>query len=210
LTASTPRRPAPSSQPSLSPVAECLRALARELRRLPDKVLHPLRRRVAWNTLRSRGLPRFTLVLCHGNICRSPYTAGALRRLLARGPCPRITSAGFAWPGRPPPPEAISAAAARGVDLSDHRSTLVMGHTVQAADLIVVMDAEQRRIICNGYGRKWRDVVVLGDLDPAPVETRAIFDPVQQPRAVFDETYARIDRCLHELVQVLAAGTAVG
>jgi hypothetical protein len=46
------------------------------------------------------------------------------------------------------------------------------------------------------------ETVLLGDFDPLPISRRAIADPVELPRAVFDEVYDRIDRC----VERLAAG----
>ena len=186
--------------------AERLRALARALRRLPDRALHPLRRRAARHSLTERGFPRLALIVCHGNICRSPYAAGALRRLLANVGGLQIVSAGFVGPDRPAPPEAVASAAARGVDLSRHRSKVLVPREVQEADLIVVMDATQRRAICRGFVRLWRDVVVLGDLDPTPIETRGIADPLDQPCAVFAQSYARIDRCLRELTRILESG----
>lgn len=178
----------------------------RALRRLPDQALHPLRRRAARNALAERRFPRLALVVCHGNICRSPYAAAALRRLLANVGGLQIVSAGFVGPDRPAPPEAVASAAARGVDLSRHRSKLLVPREVQRADLILVMDATQRRAICRGFGRNGRDVVLLGDLDPAPIETRGIADPLDQPRAVFAQSYARIDRCLRELARILESG----
>ena len=203
ITSTRSRAPSPSSRTSVRRLAGGLRALARGLRRVPDRVLHRLRRRAAWNMLRGRGVPTLTLVVCHGNICRSPYAAGVLSRLLEGATCARIGSAGFDGPDRPSPPEAIAVAAGRGVDLSDHRSKLLMLHDVLSADLIVVMDAAQRRAICHGCGRRRRDVVVLGDLDPAPIAARAIRDPLNQPLHAFETSYARIDRCLAELVRAL-------
>ena len=76
---------------------------------------------------------------------------------------------------------------------------------VRAADLIVVMDDAQQRLICERFGRRPADILVLGDLDPAPVETRTIHDPVNDGREVFDEVYERIARCVGELVAVLAS-----
>ena len=117
----------------------------------------------------------------------------------------RVSSVGFTAPGRPPPPEAVAAAARHGVDLSVHRSQLVTAESVRAADLIVVMDLPQRHEICVRFGRTERDVLVLGDLDPQPMETRRIRDPVRQPLAVFEQTYARIERCVRELARAVAA-----
>ena len=73
-----------------------------------------------------------------------------------------------------------------------------------APDLIVVMDPSQRSHICERFGRLPRNVVVLGDFDPTPVDTRTIRDPVDQKREVFDEVYERIARCVRELATVLA------
>jgi len=136
-------------------------------------------------------------VVCRGNVCRSPFAAALLRRL-SRNQL-RVDSVGFTAPGRPPPPEAVAAAARHGVDLSVHRSQLVTAEAARAADLIVVMDLTQRHEICIRFGRTERDVLVLGDLDPQPIETRMIRDPMRQPLAVFEQTYARIERCVREL-----------
>jgi len=92
------------------------------------------------------------------------------------------------------------------VNLSDHRSRLVTVDLVRAADLIVVMDPTQRRLVFERFGRRPSDVMVLGDFDPAPVETRTIRDPVNESREVFDEVYERIARCVRELGRVLGSG----
>ena len=149
--------------------------------------------------LRARPRPSTMLVLCHGHICRSPF-AGALlgRELAAVGVA--VQSAGFAGINRPPPDEAVAAARSYGCDLAGHRSRLATTDRVRAADLLVVMEQAQRRLVCERFGRRPGDVVVLGDLDPEPVETRTIRDPVNENRAVFDEVYGRIARCTRELV----------
>jgi len=178
--------------------------LLTQLRRVPRRVFHRLYRQRALKALRSR--PRVTslLVICRGNSCRSPFAAVLLDRAVSRHRV-RVDSAGFATPGRPPPPEAVVAAARYGVDLSMHRSQRVTAERVRAVDLIVVMDLTQRHEICVRFGRAERDVLVLGDLDPQPIESRRIRDPVRQPLAVFLQTYARIERCVRELARAIAA-----
>lgn len=164
-------------------------------------MLHPLRRRAALRRL-GRARPAALLVACHGNICRSPFAAGLLRREL-REHGTRVESAGFVGPDRPPPAEALAAAARRGVDLSSHRSCLLVAPLVRPADRIVVMEPAQRRAVCDRFGRQARDVVVLGDLDPEPIETRGIRDPVNGPAEAFEECYARIERCVRELARAI-------
>ena len=172
------------------------------LRRAPERVLHRWRRRRALAALRRRPRPARLLVICHGNICRSPFAAALLARAL---PGVRVESAGFIGPGRAPPREAVAAAARYRVDLSAHRSQLVTADSTRAAELIVVMDAAQRREVCGRFGRAPGDVLVLGDLDPLPIDARAIRDPVNQPLVAFEESYARIERCVLELQR--ACGT---
>ncbi len=174
------------------------------VRRTPDRLLHPLRRRKALEAMRGRHRPATVLAVCHGNICRSPFAAALLGRELA-GFGIAVQSAGFLGFNRPPPAEAMAAAARHGVDLSNHRSRLVTTELVRTSDLIVVMDQAQRRLVCERFGRRPIDVVVLGDFDPVPVEMRTVRDPVNESRAVFDEVYERIQRCVRQLAGVLGS-----
>jgi protein-tyrosine phosphatase len=183
-------------------VDDLLLAPARRLRHAPDRLLHPLRRRAAARALRARSLPRAILAVCHGNICRSPFAAALLARAL--GPeRVVVASAGFVSPGRPVPVEGSIAAARRGVDLTGHRSQLLTPMLAAQAEIIIVMDTRQHRMICERFGRASADVILLGDVDPDAIATRAIHDPVEQPLEVFEESYARIERCVGALVWAL-------
>jgi protein-tyrosine phosphatase len=180
-----------------------LRNLLVRVRHTPDRLLQPLRRRKAIEGLRTRARPKTVLVVCHGNICRSPV-AGAL---LARELAPlgiEVQSAGFIGFNRPSPPEAIAAAERHAINLTAHRSQLVTAAMARTTDLIVVMDPAQRQLLRERYGRSNSAVLVLGDLDPGPVETRTIRDPVEQKQDVFEKVYERIARCARELVSILA------
>src|SRR2546430_7845036 len=194
------RRPVPMESGVVS-------GLLTRLRRAPDQLLHGARRRAALAALAGvERAPESVLVICNGNIFRSPFAAAVLRRALElRGlGRVRVDSAGFAGPGRASPPDAIAAAARRGVDLASHSSQLVMADLVRAADLIVVMDGLQRRMICARFGRSSRGVLLLGDFDTLPVASRGIEDPVEQGPEVCARVYARIEPCVEELVQALA------
>ena len=58
------------------------RSVYHALRRLPERVRHRARRRAALARQSVAGRPQRVLILCYGNICRSPYAEARLRRLL--------------------------------------------------------------------------------------------------------------------------------
>jgi len=175
-----------------------VQSLLSRIRRTPERLLHPLRRRKALDALRARGRPARVLTVCHGNICRSPIAAALLARELAPLGI-EVQSAGFVGFNRPAPAEAVAAAQRHTVNLAEHRSRLLTAELVRSADLIVVMDAGQRRLLYERYGRLPQDVFLLGDFDPGPVQTRTIRDPVEQGLDVFDQVYERIGRCVRAL-----------
>jgi protein-tyrosine phosphatase len=177
----------------------------RWVKHLPDRLLHPLRRGAAATTTKGMGLPRSVLFVCHGNIYRSPYAAYRFQALLPTALVTHleITSGGFVGPGRPSPDNAVVCASGRGIDLTPHESSLLTLDRVRASALVVVMEAKQKRTILRRFGIPAERVLVLGDLDPNPIETRAIRDPWNQPDEVLASSYERIDRCLEVLVRGL-------
>ncbi len=174
-----------------------LRAVAREAYHLPERLLHPWRRRGAWERLRSRPRPRTVLFVCNGNICRSPYAEALARRLLPAAVV--VESAGFIGADRPSPPEAVQVAGERGLDLAPHRSQKLETSHLREVDLVVVMDEVQRHRLVSSRPELADRVLLLGDVDPGPVTRRAIPDPVEKPAPVFRSCDDRIDRCVGAL-----------
>ena len=174
------------------------------VRHLPDRLLHSLRRQHAIAWLSETPAPANILVVCHGNICRSPYAAYRLRKLLARaGHAWTVESAGFIGADRPSPGNAIVTAESRGIDLKPHRSQLLNRQLIDSAQLIIVMEARQADALRRVYGHVKAPILMLGDLDPRHVETRTVRDPALQSRAVFAESYDRIDRCLQVFLNTI-------
>jgi protein-tyrosine phosphatase len=91
------------------------------------------------------------LVVCSGNICRSPMAEGLLRHAMqgrARVDVPSIRSAGtIAMEGTPATPEAVAAARDLGVDIALHRARRLTDVMIGEADLLVCMAAEHREEI---------------------------------------------------------------
>jgi protein-tyrosine phosphatase len=89
------------------------------------------------------------LVVCIGNICRSPMAQALLAKAL---PQLTVSSAGTgALIGHPADPIAQALMAERGLDLSDHRARQITQSMCVEADLILAMDEGQRRHIENNY-----------------------------------------------------------
>lgn len=151
--------------------------------------------------------PPSILLVCVGNICRSPYAAAALRRRLNGFPGKeyQIRSVGFTGVGQPPPLSALRVASDRGIDLSGHRSQMITAQSVRESELILVMDQYQARAVRRRFPVGRRQICVLGDLDPEPIVTRGIEDPIEQPEEVFRRAYERIDRCVDQLVRALTS-----
>ncbi|MBI4500754.1 MAG: hypothetical protein HY700_06285 [Gemmatimonadetes bacterium] len=187
-------------------MVEILHDVHRSIRRSSDSVLHPFRRRAARKKI-AQHQGKSLLVVCHGNICRSPFAEVVLRSALPKEFT--VQSAGFIAPGRTPPPDAIGAARRFGIDLSRHCSQLVTADLVRNASLIVVMEHVQARQVTERFGAAPGRVVILGDLDPVGVDCRTIPDPILKPRDVYVDCYDRIDRCVRALVRELRRGEVV-
>jgi protein-tyrosine phosphatase len=88
------------------------------------------------------------LLICTGNICRSPMAEGFLRAALERhlgDSAPQVFSAGvYGRRGSRALPETIAAAAERNVDISGHIVRAFLDADVEGADLVVGMAGEHR------------------------------------------------------------------
>lgn len=198
------RSSAPPVTKSTSGLRDRVRLLlgrvARRALTMLEKWLHPWRRRIARQRVAGIERPAKILILCYGNICRSPYAAARLSTMLAsRGIGGEVDQGGFLPPDRQSPDMAQLVAGRRGVALDRHRSRLVTRLDAERADLIIVMEPHQARRIVAEFGAASTDTLILGDLDPKPVLSRTIPDPYGQSESEFDAVYQRIDDCLSAL-----------
>lgn len=104
---------------------------------LVNRLLKPLQRRRAEPLVR-------VLMVCTGNICRSPTAEAVLRKRLADldlQAVVEVDSAGtHAHEGSPPDPRSQRAAQARGYDLAGLRGRQIGGADYERFDLILAMD----------------------------------------------------------------------
>lgn len=127
------------------------------------------------------------LVLCIGNICRSPLAEAMLKKEF---PEKTIWSAGLgAMVGSPADPVSVELAAANEMDLANHRAQQVTAWMCQAADLILVMEQSHKNELEGRYPLVRGKAFRLGE--PGKFD---IADPYRQPRAAFDTAYEGIAR----------------
>jgi protein-tyrosine phosphatase len=134
------------------------------------------------------------LVLCEGNICRSPMAAGLIA---ARSPRFATRSAGLgALVGHPADETAVRLMRARGVDIDAHRAEQVTRRMCLEADIVLVMDREQRQrleqMVPEACGRVFR----LGEFTGQDIP-----DPYRQPEEAFREALELIETNVERWLQ---------
>jgi len=143
------------------------------------------------------------LVVCHGNIIRSPFAANLLAQALGEKAPVSIASAGLeAMPGRPPHPTALATAAARRVDLSSHAASRLELALVAKSDVIFVMEIPQLLALRRRFPEARAKTFLLSCLAPdTPLEIR---DPVDGNESVFEACFDHITRAVHPVIGVLS------
>ena len=148
--------------------------------------------------------PRILLV-CHGNLCRSPAAELFLKRRLSDRRF-EISSGGLSHrEGLSSPPDFVQEARAFGLDLSPHRSRAVTFLLVEWADLILVMDRSNLNLLGDFGEAGIRKATWLGTWDPAgPLE---IPDPFGTTSAIMRGVLERLSRASDALARDLSSRT---
>lgn len=133
------------------------------------------------------------LMVCTGNICRSPLAESLMREELGRlgEDHVEVSSAGTgAWEGAPASEGAYLVGLEHGIDLSDHRARLLTSEVVKRADLIFTMARHQRARVedLGGAGR----VHVLGEYAGVTGPEAEVSDPFGAGLDVYRETYDQL------------------
>ena len=134
---------------------------------------------------------RRVLILCTGNICRSPMAEAILRaRLTALKPDALVESAGIGAPvGKPADPVAVDLMAARGLDISEHRARQISGDMIREFPLLIVMEAMQQEYIEKRWPLSRGRVHTLGRWGGFEIP-----DPYRGDYADFEKALVLIDR----------------
>lgn len=132
------------------------------------------------------------LVVCTGNICRSPIGERLLRQLL---PGKQVTSAGiFGLEGRPADAAAKEIASRHGVSLEGHVARKVTRSLLQKSDLILVMEPEHLRFIASVAPEIRGKSLLFGQW----LETKDIPDPYCKSWEAFEYVFEQLGKASQE------------
>jgi protein-tyrosine phosphatase len=149
------------------------------------------------------------LFICKGNICRSPFTENAARKIVLERSMGEMifSSAGLEVP-RPlaSPMEAITVAKTFDVDLHAHRSNGIAIYSAESYDMIIGMEAWHVHCLREMIPKLQGKIFLL----PLFEKNRKrrffsyhgsnIADPYGKPWSHYYECFKRIERCLEDLL----------
>ena len=142
--------------------------------------------------------------VCTGNSCRSPMAEGLFKKYLAEKlGCPvdqleekgyTVISAGtLGMAGLPATAQAVSACAAKGVDISGHRSRALSGHLIEQSDLIFALARVHRDAVVEISPESANKCLLL-------VEDIDVSDPIGQSQVTYDNCAERIDEAVRKRI----------
>ena len=144
------------------------------------------------------------LMVCLGNICRSPLAEGILKRKLEdRGLDWTVDSAGtgFWHIGEPPDPRSVSTAKKYGLDISRQRARQIRPADLKEYDLILAMDSSNYqdilRLADNGQ-QKSKVEMILNYVDPG--SNRNVPDPYWNDDG-FDRVFHMLDEACERVIE---------
>jgi protein-tyrosine-phosphatase len=148
------------------------------------------------------------LIVCTGNICRSPLAEVVMQRELAEktsGDIFSVSSAGTgAWEGKAASEGAYLVAIENSLDVSSHRATLLTRELVNEADLIFTM-ARHHRLRVQELGGDGK-VFLLGEYAGYTGDQAEVADPYGGDIVVYRETHRELEALIGRVVDLMVAG----
>jgi protein-tyrosine phosphatase len=144
------------------------------------------------------------LMVCLGNICRSPLAEGILKE--------KIQKAGLAWEvdsagtshyitGNPPHKLSQKIAKEKGINICTQQCRQFVKEDMERFDKIYVMDEDNYVDVKRIAGDKWSEGKVDLLLNAAyPLENRSVPDPYHGVESDYHSVYEMIDKACENII----------
>lgn len=150
-------------------------------------------------------MPTKILMVCLGNICRSPLAEGILQSKLPKDKF-EVDSAGTGgWhAGEQPDKRSISTAKNRGLDISNQRARQFKASDFDSFDYIYVMDMSNYKnvvALSQNDSQKQKVKLILNELFPD--ENVEVPDPYYGGQDGFEQVYDMLDKACDIIAEKL-------
>ncbi|MCI8212446.1 phosphotyrosine protein phosphatase [Pseudomonas sp. S25] len=141
------------------------------------------------------------LVICVGNICRSPMAEALLLQRAA--PHVQVSSAGtHAMVDSPMDPLAQAVLHMHQVPTTRHQARQIDRASLHRADLILLMEPAQLNSVLKLAPEVRGKTFLIGKWQ----QQLEIADPYRQPQLAFEQTYEQLSRCVDDWLPFLQSG----
>jgi protein-tyrosine phosphatase len=145
------------------------------------------------------GMFNSILVVCAGNICRSPTGEYLLKDKLADSDI-KVSSAGLtALVGKGAEATATSIALTNNIDMSEHKGRQLSTSLIAENDLILVMEERHLTDLLGQYPQARGKTFLLGKW----IGDKEIPDPYRKSKEAFEHVYQLIDQACSAWVKYL-------
>ena len=120
-------------------------------------------------------------------------------------PLAAVESAGLgALVGKPAASEMQHSAKVYGIDLSAHRGRQLFQPHLEAADIVIVMEKNQRDHLQEKYPHMFGRIFLLSHFSSGDLKGQEVADPYRKSQAVFDQCAKEIAGHVESLAKTLA------
>ena len=142
------------------------------------------------------------LIVCAGNICRSPFAEVVMKNLL---PQKKISSAGLitepsGLQGTPASKPAQRLAKSLGYSLDSHKAQQSTSFMLRQADLILVMEQEQKQKLQKKSPELTGKILLMSHWSGE----HNIFDPYQRDEQAYLESFSKVQEAAKAWAQKLS------
>ncbi len=142
---------------------------------------------------------RRVLIVCVGNICRSPMAAAVLRQRTA-GRLDICSAGVHARNGAHMDPDAKAVLKQHRIKSGDHRASQVTPDLLHWADLVLLMEREQLHRVVDLAPEVRGKAFLIGKWQ----NDLQIADPYRRQKNAFQQTYTHLSRCVDDWLPYLS------